>query len=162
MSDSDILEGVQVDTLSDLIDLLVPPPEPAPVSMVPQTVGWVVLGVLLALGLAWVAWKRWRRWQANAYRRAALEELERAGDDPAAIAVILRRAALAAWPRGDVASLSGDDWLRFLDRTADAGFVGEPGSAIVTGPYRADGEPVPGLGALAAEWIRGHRVEAVP
>jgi hypothetical protein len=149
-------------SLIDLIDQLVEPPEPAPVAMTPQTWGWAVLAALLALALAWIAWRAWRHRRANAYRRAALAALASAGDDPVAIADILRRTALAAWPRETVAGLAGADWLRFLDATGGGGgFADGPGTALVSAPYRA-GPPAPGLGALAERWVRRHRVEVAP
>ncbi len=148
-----------VTNLVDLIDRLAEPAEPAPVSMVPATAGWTVLAVLLGLAVLWLVWWGARRWRANAYRRAALAELATAGDDPGTVAAILRRTALAAWPRTRVASLHGDEWLRFLDTTARGeGFVDGPGAVLARAPYRTAG-PAPGLGALAARWVRRHRVE---
>jgi hypothetical protein len=150
----------EVVNLVDLLDRLAEPPQPAPISIAPQTAGWTVLAVLLALVLVWLAWRGVQRWRANAYRRAALAELDAAGDDPVAIADILRRTALAAWPRERVASLSGADWLRFLDATGGGGgFADGPGAALAGAPYRSDAAaPAPGLGALAARWVRRHRV----
>jgi Domain of unknown function (DUF4381) len=147
-------------TLIDLLNELVEPPEPPPVAMTPQTWGWAVLATLLAVALAWLAWQAWRRWRANAYRRAALVELAAAGDDPAKVAEILRRTALAAWPRERVASLTGRDWLVFLDATGGIGFVDGPGAALAEAPYRGGEAPAPGLGEVAARWVRRHRVEA--
>ncbi len=149
----------QTTNLIDLLNRLAEPSEPAPVSLMPQTPGWTVLALLLALLLAWLAWRAVVRWRANAYRRAALVELAAAGDDPAAIATILRRVALAAWPRERVASLHGTQWLQFLDRSGGGGFVDGPGTALVDAPYRPRAS-APGLGALAARWVRRHRVEA--
>jgi hypothetical protein len=146
-------------TLIDLLNELVEPPEPPPVAMTPETWGWAVLAALLALALAWLAWRAWRRWRANAYGRAALAELATAGDDPATIAEILRRTAFAAWPRERVASLTGRDWLAFLDSTGGGGFSDGPGAALVEAPYRDGDAPVPGLGEIAARWVRRHRVE---
>jgi len=151
-------EAAAPTSLIELIDRLAEPAEPAPVSMMPQTAGWAVLGVVAALALAWLLVRAVRRWRANAYRRAALDALDQAGDDPVAVSEILRRAALAAYGRADVASVSGADWLGFLDRTGGgAGFTTGPGAAIAVAPYRTDGNSVPGLGDLAARWIRGHR-----
>lgn len=147
--------------LVELIELLEPAPEPPPVSMLPQTVGWLWLAlVLLAFGtLAWRAWQRKRA--AEAYRAAALRELDKAGADPARIAEVLRRAALGAFPRAEVAGLHGADWLAFLDRTGGgSAFRTGPGQAIATAPYRpgapADGV-ADGLADAAAGWIRHHR-----
>lgn len=149
--------------LVDLMDRLVEPAEPAPVSMMPETAGWTILAAILALVLAWLVWRGWHRWQANAYRRAALAELDEAGDDPVAVAAILRRTALAAWPREQIASLSGKDWLRFLDATGGEGFVEGVGAALADAPYRVEkGHPVAGLGTIAARWVRAHRVARTP
>ena len=150
----------QITNLVDLIDRLADPAEPAAVAMTPQTPGWTVLGVLFALLLAGLAWRAVRRWRANAYRRAALAELQRAGDDPAAIAEVLRRAALAAWPRERVAGLSGGDWLAFLDATGGGGFSDASGQVLAQAPYGRSAGPLPGLRDLAARWVRRHRTEA--
>lgn len=144
--------------LVELIDRLAEPPEPAAIPLTPQTTAWTVLAILAALLVLWFAWRAVRRWQANAYRRAALAELRAAGEDPVAIAAILRRAALAAWPREQVASLSGGDWLRFLDATGGNGFSDCAGHALTEAPYRSDAAPAPGLRDLATRWIRRHRV----
>ena len=74
----------------------------------------------------------------------------------------MRRVALAAWPREQVADLAGKDWLAFLDRTGGKGaFTDGPGATLVTAPYaREAAATAPGLGDLAARWIRHHRVAA--
>jgi hypothetical protein len=149
-------------TLVDLIDMLAEVPEPPPVSMLPQTGGWVVLGLLVVALLGWLMWRAVGRYRANAYRRAALEALASAGDDPTAISQILRRTALVVYPRDAVASLEGDAWLRFLDSTvAGDAFGAGVGKALADGPYRSS-PPVAGLGALAKRWVHEHRVGKPP
>ncbi len=150
-------EGAPPINLIDLIDRLAEPPQPVPVSMRPETAGWAVLAILALMLIGWLMARAVRHWRANAYRRAALSALEAAGDDAAAVAEILRRTALAAYPRTRVASLSGSDWLAFLDKTGgDGGFAGGPGQALTRAPYRGEGERAQGLGALAARWVRRH------
>ncbi|WP_108663625.1 DUF4381 domain-containing protein [Acuticoccus kandeliae] len=147
-----------VDNLVDYINRLAEPPVPAPVPLTPETGGWVVLAILLALALLALVWWVVRRRRANAYRRAALIALAAAGDDPAEIAAILRRTALAAWPRTRVASLTGEAWLGFLDASGgDGAFKAGPGRAIVEAPFRADAAPAPGLAEAAEQWVRHHR-----
>ncbi|MCT8974298.1 DUF4381 domain-containing protein [Microbaculum marinisediminis] len=159
-------DGAQVPSdpvgLIDLLKRLTEPPQPPPIPMMPQTAGWLVLAALLLFLIAWAVYVAVCHRKANAYRRAALAELGTAGDDPAAIAAILRRAALAAWPREEVASLTGEAWLAFLDRTGGDGRFSEgPGKAILSAPYRpAPGVPANGLSTLAGHWIRRHRVTA--
>lgn len=144
--------------LLDLMNRLAEPEAPLPVPFAPQTWGWVVLAALLALGIAWLARREIQRRRANAYRRAALAELAAANDDPVAIAAVLRRAALAAWPREAVASLTGEDWLRFLRETGGAAaFSGAAGEALRVAPWRPDPPPSPELRLEAERWVRGHR-----
>lgn len=142
--------------LVELLDALEPVPEPPAISMMPQTVGWIWLGligvVLIAMGVR-VAVGHHR---ANAYRRAGLQALQAAGDDPAQIAAVLRRTALAAGPRDRIVGLTGDDWLRFLDRTLQTtGFTEGPGQILARAPYRPV-PPDPELTRLARRWIRQH------
>lgn len=143
--------------LVDLLDLLEPVPEPPPISLMPQTMGWVWLGLGL-LALATLALRRWQAHrQAQAYRKAGLQALAAAGDNPAEIAVILRRTALGGFPRTAVASLHGPAWLAFLDRTCpDAGFQTGPGATLARAPY-TDVPADPALAALARHWITHHR-----
>ncbi|MFA3917009.1 DUF4381 domain-containing protein [Ruegeria hyattellae] len=146
--------------LVDLIDLLEEVPEPRAIPLTPQTPGWIVMGVvaaaLLFLLLHWML----RRHRAEAYRRAALRELAQAGDDPGAVATILRRTALVAFPRAEVASLAGSDWLAFLDGTfKGTGFLDGAGKDFATAPFRPHA-PNPEAKKLARDWIRGHRRDA--
>ncbi|MGI9437169.1 MAG: DUF4381 domain-containing protein [Geminicoccaceae bacterium] len=143
--------------LVELLDLLEPVPEPPAVPLWPETVGWIWLGIVLIAGLAWLV----RRWlldhRANAYRRAALKEVALAGDDASAVAEVLRRTAIAAFPRAKTAGLYGEDWLAFLDRTyGGTGFSKGPGRVIASAPYRSvnDNED---LAPLATAWVRRHR-----
>ncbi len=141
-------------SLVDLIGRLIDPPEPVPVSLVPQTAGWWVLGALLLSALGYGLWRFMLHWRADAYRRAALSELALAPDDPAAIATILRRAALAAYPRDEVAGLAGADWIPFLRDTGS--FPEAAGPTLVRAPYAPGGDA--GILREAGElWVRTHR-----
>jgi Ca-activated chloride channel family protein len=146
--------------LVELLGQLEPVPEPVRVAMTPQTPGWIVLG-LAVLGLVlWAAVILLRRHRSNAYRRAAMAELNvlsRTGNNPAEIAVLLRRTALAAYPRHQVASLHGDTWLRFLDAHFPGdGFCRGPGRDLAAAPWRPV-EADPALTALARVWILTHQ-----
>ena len=150
---------------------------PEPVSWWPPAVGWwLVAGlvlILFAVGLG--RWRRYRRRTAPA--RAALAELRAlaAGlDSPlddgrfaSAVSALLRRLALARYPRAQVAGLVGLQWLDFLDRTGGGGgFSRGPGQGLAELPYRqakpSDGATAGGLTQgvglveLAERWIRAH------
>jgi hypothetical protein len=100
---------------------------PEPVSWMPQTIGWYAVFGIILIVTGWWGYRRLRRFRTNRYRRLALAELtviERELQQPeirtkalAKIPVLLKRTALSAYPRTDVADLSGEKWLAFLDKT---------------------------------------------
>jgi Domain of unknown function (DUF4381) len=136
--------------------------QPAPPAWTPQTIGWYVLFAAVALLLLWFAIYVIRRWFANRYRSEALRELVIATPDQ--FSALLKRTALAAWPREKVASLSGDAWLQFLgNAAATESFRSAPGNRIeelALFGNAASVEDEQTLRTIAAEWIRRHRVQA--
>jgi hypothetical protein len=133
-------------SLDNLRDIVVPEPPP----LWPPAPGvWVLLVIALAVLIA--LFLLWRRARArNAYRRAGLALLETART-VRDVNVALKRVALAAWPRPQVAPLYGDDWAAFLD-----------GSCARTrfsslGAVDDAGEPPPELRRMARRWIQYHR-----
>lgn len=136
--------------------------QPAPPAWTPQTIGWYVVFAILGLLLLWLIVRSIRKWLANAYRREALREL--AVLPPEQFTTLLKRTALAAWPREKVASLSGEEWLEFLNKTAEAdNFRHLPGNQIEEIALRQaalSGDDERALRRITAEWIRRHRVQA--
>lgn len=99
-------------TLQDLREIVLPPAPP----FWPLAPGlWIALGLLTLLA-ALLAWTLCSRRQRNAYRGVGLTLLNdaRSSHD---VSVLLKRVALAAYPREQVASLYGDEWLCFLANT---------------------------------------------
>lgn len=162
------VQALPPDPVAGLIDIPLPPP----VGLWPQT--WparIALAMLLATCIV-AAWQFARHWRANRYRREALAELKRitharaAGMAPGELAtqlsLLVRRTALAAFPREQVAPLSGAAWLAFLDRTSDGTeFSRGVGRWLASAPY-ARTEPDDGQRSavidLTRRWIRGHHV----
>lgn len=137
---------------------------PAPVSWLPQTTAWYValVAVLALLAAALFAWRRDRA--RNRYRRDALSLLSAIAERGAyeELPSLVKRTALACRPRTEVASLAGDEWLRFLDESyGGEGFTRGPGRALTALAYEASPE-VDGdaLVPLIRAWILEHDVRA--
>lgn len=118
----------------------------------PLAPGWWALIVLLVAGLAWLAWRWFKAWQFNAPRRFALRTLAEIENeylehrDPVALgkqlSELLRRSMLAYAPRDEVAGLTGEAWLVWLDDNMPVPyFHTEGGKRLLSLPYRApDGD----------------------
>jgi hypothetical protein len=133
-------------SLSDLRDIVVPDPPPV---WPPASGVWVVLGLVMAVVLV-VCWRLHVAWKRNAYRRAGLVLLGEVGTAHD-VSVVLKRVALAVFPRQQVASLHGDDWVAFLNETCSRGHFS--GMGVVNSSAQAS----PQLVERAGIWIRHHR-----
>lgn len=132
-----------------------------PVSWMPQTdAWWVLLAWLIAiLGMSAIKYVQYRR--RNRYRRDALAELGRIDTSSASaaaeVACVIKRTALVAYARRDVASLCGTTWAEFLVESAgDDALIRKSAATIASAPYR------PGIDANdilkpAKRWIKVHR-----
>ena len=138
---------------------------PAPAPWWPLAPAWYVLAVVAAVALLWLAFRSWRRWQADRYRRQALAELSAmrpgAPDTLQALPALLKRTALACWPRDRVASLSSADWWRFPDDSSGGdAFSGSYGALLEGLSYRENAQvsdtEMQGLLAASRHWIRHH------
>lgn len=134
---------------------------PAPVSWWPPAPGWWALLALLLItaALAYVIYAHRRR---NSWRADALAELARLnGTAPERlvrdVSVLLRRVAISRFPHHDVAAITGEAWLAFLDRRLGHGnsFQTGVGRVLLNGPYAGTVE-VDGVSllALCERWIK--------
>lgn len=148
--------------LSRLADIVVPPPAP----WWPPAAGWWVLGAAVLAAAAILAVAALRRYRRDAYRRAALAELDTiavVGDaaGAAAVSAILKRTALVAYPRAEVAGLTGDRWLAFLDRSAATrDFADGPAAGLARCAYGAPVGDGAAILVAARHWVKHHRAEA--
>ena len=124
--------------LGDFVEVV----SPTAISWLPQTKGWLVLGLVLLALLLRYGWKRLRLWYQNRYRREAekrLVQLEQATAQSNLLIELnrlLKLTAMAAFSREQVARLSGDAWVDFLNSCCpQAPFEGELRQLLVTGPY---------------------------
>ena len=120
---------------------------PEPVGWWPLAPGWWILLALAAMLLGWQAWLAIRRWQRARPRRIALRRLRELAGQPALrndvarlaseLSILVRRAMLAYVPRQQAAGLTGDAWLRWLDRGLPQPVFAEgPARELDTLPYR--------------------------
>ncbi len=120
---------------------------PDPVSWWPLAPGWWVLIVLVLIGVGWLLKLAWRKRQFTAPRRYAIRTLAaveaeylshrnpvRLGQH---VSELLRRGMLAYAPRHEVAGLTGEAWLAWLDRGMPLPyFHTEGGKSLLQLPYR--------------------------
>jgi len=135
----------------------------------PPGPGWWVLLAILFLGVTAGAWWYSRHLSRQAATRQALRELSelrerssREGQSAACLrelSRLLRRYAMSRYPHHEVAALTGEAWLRFLDHHGGGGrFQQGPGRHLVDAPYRAEAVTEwDELLALVEEWVGRNR-----
>ncbi len=160
-------------SLQNLNDIVLP----ATVGWWPLAPGWYVLFGLLLIALGWFGYRSLHRWINNRYRRAALSELQLLAEGAQSatkrdaslrqIPVLLKRTALAAYPRNQVASLSGKDWVHFLNSKIRTPSFTEPVSSTLdklsysTGDLNAvDSQAASALLNASELWLKRHQATA--
>jgi hypothetical protein len=141
--------------------------EPAMTGWWPPAPGWWVVAAALVLLLSILTWWLLKRYRANAYRRQALDQLASIRSDYLAssestnclgqLNALLKSVALEAYPQRQVASISGQAWVDFLNERSSQSAHFE--SSFATGHY--------GRGAAETDledilircerWIKRHR-----
>lgn len=114
---------------------------------------WIVVGLLL-MAFGFLLQIFLQRRARNAARRHALQQLDALLTDyeehrnvvrfGVEASELLRRTMLAYAPRKEVAGLTGDNWLAWLDRgLAHPQFVAGPGRELLELPYRSPDTDIP-------------------
>lgn len=131
----------------------------------PPAPGWWLLAVLLPLVIAAAVYlfKRLRRRTALKTAGKLLAAIRR-NQRPdklqtlAALSALLRRVAISTAPRADVAGLSGQAWLAYLDASfQDAPFSQGVGRCLADAPYRQtapDDADLEALFKLCERWLK--------
>ena len=129
---------------------------PEAVGWWPLAPGWWVVIAFLLLAVGYLVRLYLARHRRSAARRHALKQLaeltaefEQHGDVvvfSSAMSELLRRTMLAYAPRSNVAGLTGEEWLAWLDRDLDQPrFQGEVGRKLLELPYRKPGDELSAL-----------------
>ena len=141
-------------SLENLRDIVVPPA----VSWWPLAPGWYVV-IFTGLAVAtFLAWRQLRQWKRNAYRREALDALRQAGST-SEIASLLKRTALSAFPRSEVAGLTGEAWCDWLETTGPSPMPSGIRSTLHRGTSDSDSGSTSELRSFAMSWMKFHRSE---
>ncbi len=156
-------------SLENLHDIV----EPSAVPWWPLAPGWYAVGAIALLAVLWLGLRWIKHYRANRYRREALAELDqihqraRVPEDRrmalSELAVLIKRVALVAYPRTEVASLSGDAWRHFLNLSGQTAVVTpETTQLMADAVYGAADDStitedaVRELFSAAEVWVRGH------
>jgi hypothetical protein len=138
--------------LGDFVEVVAP----AAINWWPQTTGWWWVAAALIVVLGRYGWRRLRYWYRNRYRREATVRLQQLAATSANdnwlldINRLLKLTALAAFSREQVASLSGEAWVNFLNRQC------------TTPPFSAQQSQLLALGTYTGQTVAtAHRQQMV-
>ena len=149
---------------------------PEPISYVPHTIGWKILLVAMVIAAIVFGYDRYRHWQTNRYRTFALQrlaEIEQAVQVPETrrrsltdLPVLVKQTALQAFPRDEIAQLSGNQWLGFLDRSCETQeFTQGIGQLLPQLAYQSTStlanlpeQRISSLIELIRQWITNHQI----
>lgn len=140
----------------------------------PPAPGWYVVTGVLILLILYIIYLIIKRMKKNHYRIQALKMLLEIGEAKSAdigpakineLNQLLKITALAVFPRERVASLSGKDWLEFLEFTCpETPFTAVPGNLLAQtglknpGSVEISDNDWMELLKLCDTWIKNHRI----
>lgn len=125
---------------------------PEPVSWWPPAPGWWLLLALLIIvcSVTYLWLISWRKnQQKKRIQKASLIELENIRSTynndlnlvrlARSLSILLRRICLSYYPHTHVPGMTGEQWLSYLDETAEKkGFKTDSGNILATAPYLPD------------------------
>jgi len=146
--------------LDKLHDIIVP----APISFWPVTEGWWVLLILIIAIVIPVMVRARQNYRAARYRRQALNELQRIQQIDSSLQqmqqllLLLKRTALSAYPRVQVAQLTGQAWWDFLSQHGGVDFsYATPQGDAYNPEFIPSKESIERLFSLVSQWIKQHK-----
>ena len=131
----------------------------------PPAIGWWLLAVLIPLLIVLLYWI-YKRLTRRTAIKTAKKNLAAIKENPALdnnkklreLSMLLRRVAISVTPRTEVASLTGRQWLAFLDKSlTGAPFSEGRGQLLADAPYRntPPGElEISQLISLCEDWLK--------
>ena len=134
----------------------------------PPAPGWWVLALLALALVLFAASRLLRRWLDNRYpprghggtdaNQDRLATTRQRSTYLEALQKLMKRVALTRFPREQVAGLTGEAWVRFLDQsTGSHDFSMAESEALIDGAYREDiSIDINSIEAAAGSWIEKH------
>jgi len=152
---------------------------PAPVDWWPLAIGWYVVFGIVLIVIGWIGYRSVQGWIANRYRRTALQKLQLLANDIQGgvnrdsslrqVPILLKRTALSAYPREQVASLAGKDWFDFLNSNVRNPPFSESNFVILDKVSYSCGElsdidthSITALLNASKQWLKNHQTETWP
>ena len=126
---------------------------PEPISWWPPAPGWWVLaaGILLLIIIAFIIRKLYQGRQLNRDITAELERIKQRYADTQSkvelarsLSILLRRVSISCYPNHDVAGMTGERWLHWLDQAQvnrkahNTSFDSDTGRQLLSTPYLPD------------------------
>lgn len=141
---------------------------PEPIGWWPPALGWWLLLILIPTLIiaSWWLYKRITRRTAVKTARKLLRQIRRDTqsddiDKLRQLSALLRRVAISVAPRRDCAGLTGEDWLRYLDRSVKGSPFSEGvGRCLVNAHYRKTVDEAIDMSAmleLCEQWLKGQK-----
>ena len=163
----EFLGSQSIDPLENLRDVQMP----AILNRWELAPGWWFLSLLLTFFVFFLFWLFVKTWRNNKYRREALIELEaidlrrqKTGDELVFLQesqTLLKRVALTAFPREDVAQLTDLEWINFLGKSSKTSRFEDPVvEALIDDVYREKLEQPLNyheIKVLLRFWIKNHK-----
>ena len=131
----------------------------------PPAIGWWLLAVLVPLLIVFFYWL-YKRLTRNTAIKAAKKYLATIKETPALdnnqklreLSMLVRRVAISVSPRTEAASLTGRQWLAFLDKSlTGAPFTEGCGQLLADAPYRNTSPnelEISQLISLCEDWLK--------
>ena len=137
----------------------------------PPAIGWWLLAVLIVLLIVFLYWL-YKRLTRKTAIKTAKKNLSIIKENPALdnnqklrdLSMLVRRVAISVSPRAEVASLTGQQWLAFLDKSVKgAPFSEGCGQLLTEAPYRniqPTEQEISQLISLCEDWLKAQTKQA--
>jgi hypothetical protein len=141
---------------------------PDPINWWPPAIGWWILAVLIPLLCFFLFWLYKRITQKTAIKTAKKLILQIKQDTKMAdehklseLSALIRRVAISLSPRAETASLTGKNWLEYLDKSvAGPPFSQGAGKILATAQYQKSPVTdidIPSLINVCEDWLKAQK-----